>query len=41
MEELVEIDKSESFSAKLVYEVNNGPVYKNLEGRKQEDASLL
>jgi len=41
MEELEEIDKSQSVSAKLVYEVNEGPVYKNLDSRKQEDVSLL
>jgi len=41
MEELEDIDKSQSFSAKLVYEVNEGPVIENLEGRKQEGVSLL
>jgi hypothetical protein len=41
MEELGEIDKSYSFSAKLVYEVIEGPVNKNLDGRKQEGVSLL
>jgi hypothetical protein len=37
MEELGEIDESQGFSAKLVYEMNDGPVNENLDGRKQED----
>jgi hypothetical protein len=41
MEELGETDKSQSVSAKLVYEVNDGSVNENLGGRKQEDLSLL
>jgi len=41
MEELEEIDKSHSLSAKLVCEVTEGLVIENLDGRKQEGVSLL
>jgi hypothetical protein len=41
MEKVAEIDKSRSWSAKLVHGVNRGHINENLDGRKQEDMSLL